>query len=69
MHDLVIVAVLDLDLRQRGARHDVEIAFHRDPRGIEAEFADQARNGGPGRHPAMLAIDGDAVCFDFAHLT
>ena len=69
MHDLVIVAVLDQHLGQGRARHDLEIALHRDPRGIEPKLADQRRNGGAGGHAAMLAVDLDAVGFGFAHLT
>jgi hypothetical protein len=60
MHDFEIVAILDTNLGQQRPRHDLEIAFHRDPLGIEAEAAHHLGHACSVRHSAVLAIDPDS---------
>ncbi len=59
MHDLIIVAVLDLNLPERAARDDFQVAFHRHPQGVEPKVVDQLGNAGSAGHAAVLAIDPD----------
>ena len=42
-HDLEIVAILNLHVAERGARHDFEIALDRHAHRVEAQLADELR--------------------------
>src|SRR4051794_26288378 len=57
--DLVIVAILDLYLPERGAGNDLEVALHGDASRLEAEVEGELGDGDPLGDPAVLAVDGD----------
>jgi hypothetical protein len=57
MHDLIVVAVLDAHLAKARTRNDLEVALHRDPKGVETEEVDHLGHARSAGHPSVLAID------------
>src|SRR5688572_22750422 len=57
--NLIFVAIFHLHLAQRRARHDLEIALHRDLGRLEPQLERQLGDADPARHAPMLAIDPD----------
>src|SRR5688500_16943905 len=49
--DLIFVAIFHLHLIERRARHDLQVALHRDLGRLEPELRGQLGNTDPGRHP------------------
>src|SRR5207237_1201456 len=57
--DLVIVAILDRHFTERRARHDLQIALHRDLGRLQAELEREVGDRYSLGHPAMAAVDPD----------
>jgi hypothetical protein len=58
-HDLVIVAVLDPDLAEGRARHDLEVALDRHASRLQAELEREIGDADALGHPPGLAVDRD----------
>jgi hypothetical protein len=60
MDDLIVVSVLDPNLTEGRARHDLEIALDRHAQRVEAELVQHLGNADLTRDSAVLAIDPDS---------
>src|SRR3546814_20988044 len=58
--DLDLVAVLDPDLGQRRARHDLAVTLDRDLFRLQPQFRRETGEAEPGRDAPALAIDRDS---------
>src|SRR5437868_7630728 len=58
-HDLIIVPILNRHVCQGRARHDLEIALHRNFSGLEPQLESQVGDRDALRHTAVRAIDPD----------
>ena len=59
VHDLQVVAILDLHIRQRRARHDLHVALDRDLLRYEPQFGREFGEAQPSSDALVLAVDGD----------
>jgi len=67
MHYLIVVAVLDGDLDEHTARHDLEISFHGHTHGIEPKLIQHFRNAQRALHSPVLAVHTNSQASIEAH--
>jgi len=67
MHDLISVAVLNADIVQRRARHDLQVPLNGNALRIQSQLAQHAGDADPARHSTLLAIHPDSKALIDAH--
>jgi len=67
MHDFIRIAVLDADIAQRRARHDLQVPLNGNALRIQSQLGQHRGDADPARDSALLAIHPDSKALIDAH--